>query len=68
MSSGAKAGIAVVVLIVISLCGGAVAWYFYRRKTGKPLFKNDGSRNPIYFPSKEEKVQTGLTIELENLI
>ena len=63
MSSGAKAGIAVVVLFVICLCGGAVAWHFYRRKKGKPLFENDGYPNPIYFSSKEEEVKTGITMQ-----
>ena len=63
MSSGAKAGIAVVVLTVICLCGGAVAWHFYRRKKGKPLFENDGYHNPIYFSSKEEEVKTGITMQ-----
>ncbi|XP_044179085.1 uncharacterized protein LOC114946811 isoform X1 [Acropora millepora] len=67
MSSGAKAGISVVVLMVICLCGGAVAWYFYRRKKGKPLFENDGFHNPIYFSSKEEKVLTGVTKQAEDV-
>ena len=67
MSSGAKAGISVVVLMVICLCGGAVAWYFYRRKKGKPLFENDGFHNPIYFSSKEEKVHTGVTKQAEHV-
>ena len=67
MSSGAKAGIDVVVLIVICLCGGAVAWHFYRRKKGKPLFENDRCHNAIYFSSKEEEEQTGVTIELKDL-
>ena len=58
---------AVVVLIVICLCGGAVAWHFYRRRKGKPLFENDGYHNPIYFSSKEEEEQTSVTIELEDL-
>ena len=63
MSSGAKAGIAVVV-VVICLCGGAVAWYFYRQKRGKSQFEKDG----YHVPNKEEEVQTGITTKSEDLV
>ena len=67
MSSGAKAGIAVVVF-VICLCGGAVAWYFYRQKRGQSQLEKDGYHIPMFVSSKEEEVQTGITTESEDLM
>lgn len=64
MSSGAKAGIAVVVF-VICLCGATAAWYFYRKKRGKSQFEKDGYHIPMFSSSKE---QTGITTESESLM
>ena len=59
LSKGAKAGIALAVLIVIALSGGAVAGWFYRkRKGGKHLFDHQQFNNPVYFSSEKEQVQT----------
>ena len=67
MSSGAKAGIAVVVF-VICLRGGAVAWYFYRQKRGQSQLEKDGYHIPMFVSSNEEEEQTGITTESEDLM
>ena len=52
------------VVVVICLCGGAVAWYFYRQKRGKSQLEKDG----CHVPNKEEEVQTGITTKSEDLV
>jgi len=48
LSGGAKAGIAIGVLLLIGLCGGAVAVWFHRKKKGVNLFDHQQFDNPIY--------------------
>jgi len=57
LSRGAKAGIALAVLILLGLCGGAVAWFFYRQRKGKHLFDHQQFDNPVYFSTKKEEIQ-----------
>ena len=59
LSRGAQAGISLAVLIFIGLCGGAIAWYF-RRKKGKPLFELQMFNNPIHFSSNKQEVHTDI--------
>lgn len=53
LSGGAKAGIAIAVLLLFGLCGGAVAWWFYRKRKGN-IFEHQEFDNPVYFSSTNQ--------------
>ena len=55
LSGGAKAGIAITVLLLFGFVVGAVAWWLYRKRKGSHLFKHQQFDNPVYFsPTKQE--------------
>ena len=58
LSGGAKAGIAVGVLLLLGLCGGAVAGWSYRKKKGNHLFDHQQFDNPIYFSSTKQELHS----------
>lgn len=58
LSAGAKAGIAVGVLLLLGLCGGAVAGWSYRKKKGNHLFDHQQFDNPIYFSSTKQELHS----------
>lgn len=58
LSAGAKAGIAVGVLLLLGLCGGAVAGWSYRKKKGNHLFDHQQFHNPIYFSSTKQELHS----------
>lgn len=58
LSKGAKAGIAVMVVVLLGVCGGAVAWWFYRKRKGKHLFEHQQFDNPVYFSTSKQELKT----------
>lgn len=52
LSAGAKAGIAITVLLLIGAGFGFGSWYFWRTKKGKLQFSHQSFDNPIHFSSK----------------
>ena len=57
LSAGAKAGIAITVLLLFGFFAGAVGWWFYRKK-GKHLFEHEQFDNPIYFSSTKQELHS----------
>lgn len=58
LSGGAKAGIAIAVLLLFGLCGGAVAWWFYRKRKGNIIFEHQEFDNPVYFSSTKQELHS----------
>ena len=58
LSAGAKAGIAIAVLLLLGLCGGAVAWWFHRKGKRQHLFDHQQFDNPVYFSSKKQELHS----------
>lgn len=56
MSSGAKAGIAIAVLMVLGFCAASVAWWFYRKRKGKLMFEHQEFDNPVYFSTNKQEL------------
>lgn len=58
LSRGAKAGIAIAVLLLFGFVVGAVGWWFYRKRKGKHLFEHEQFDNPIYFSSTKQELHS----------
>lgn len=63
LSSGAKAGIAVTVLLLVGLGFGTAAWWFYKHKKGKHLLDNQQFNNPVYFSSENQAVDSSKNVK-----
>lgn len=58
LSSGAKAGIAIAVLLLFGFVAGAAAWWFYRKRKGRHLFEHQQFDNPIFFSSTKQELHS----------